>query len=51
MRRHHGIASLEVGTLGPNIRRTIAARTIQPPLTRQEINAFRVGITQRQLTP
>ncbi|KAK3821403.1 MAG: hypothetical protein J3Q66DRAFT_438266 [Benniella sp.] len=48
MRRRHSIASLEVGTLRANVG-AIAARTIQPPLFQQEINTFRVGITQKTI--
>jgi hypothetical protein len=47
MRRRHGIVSLEAGTLRANVRRAIAARTIQPPLSQQEINTIRDGITQK----
>ena len=47
MKRRHGIVSLEAGTLRANVRRAIAARTVQPPLSGQEINTLRDGITQK----
>ena len=47
MKTNYALVSLEAGTLRANVRRAIASRTVNPPLSQQEVHTVSEGIVQK----